>query len=367
MRICFIGPANSTHIIKWCNWFYNEGHEVHLITFVPGIIKGTKIHLINLNVNSNGSEIGKLKYLTTGRRIKLLVKKIQPDIVSAHYATSYGVAVALSGIKKYVLSVWGSDIYDFPKKTPIHRALLKYSLWKAPYLFSTSNAMAREASKYTKKLFEITPFGVDMELFNPNKRTRPHDQSPFIIGTVKALSDLYGIDFILKAVSLIRKENNDIDLRVRISGDGPDSEKYMKMAKELDISDITEFLGRISQSQAASEWANMDVAIIPSVLYESFGVAAVEAQACETPVIISDVDGLKETTLPEKSSIVVEKKNEREIANAIISLFHNPELRIEMGKNGRRFVYDNFEIQKTFEKIEKLLESISMGEKKPVL
>ena len=355
MRICFVGPANSSHIVKWCNWFSAHGHEIHVISFTPGEIEGAEIHLIDLGVDTNGSDVGKLKYLTTGKQIKRLIENIKPDIVNAHYATSYGIAVALSGIKKYVLSIWGSDIYDFPNKSLLHKALLKYSLWKAPHLFSTSRAMAKEAGKYTKKEFEITPFGVDMKLFNPDKRTRLQNESPFTIGTVKTLADLYGIEYILKAAAIIKEEHNDLDICIRISGDGPDEEKYKKLVEELGISDITKFMGRISQEEAAVEWANMDVAVIPSVLYESFGVAAVEAQASKTPVVISDVEGLKETTLPGESSIVVEKKSEKEIADAIIKLYREPGLREKMGKAGRAYVNEYFELNNSFENIEELL------------
>ena len=364
MRICFVGPANSSHIEKWCNWFSAHGHDVHVISFTPGEIPYTKIHLIDVGVDPNGSDAGKLKYLTTGKKIKRLVEDIQPDIVNVHYATSYGIAVALSGIRNYVLSVWGSDIYDFPNKSPLHKALLKYSLWKAPLLFSTSKAMAKEAAKYTKKKFEITPFGVDMELFNPDKRTRPRNELPFTIGTVKTLSDLYGIEYILRAAAIIKEEHKDFEISIRISGDGPDAAKYKALANKLDISDVTEFLGKIPQEEAAVEWANMDVAVIPSVRYESFGVAAVEAQASETPVVISDVEGLKETTKPNESSIVVQKKNERELADAIIRLYQEPGLRKKMGESGRAYVYENFELQNSFKNIEKLLKkAASMRER----
>lgn len=354
MKICFIGPANSAHIVKWCNWFSGRGHEVHVISFTEGEITGSSVHLIDLGVDAGGSDLGKLKYLTTGRQIKRLVNEINPDIINAHYATSYGVAVALSGLKEYVLSVWGSDIYDFPNKSLLHKMLLKYSLRKAPHLFSTSRAMANEASKYTKKQFDITPFGVDMKLFNPNKRTRPVGDHSFVIGTVKSLADIYGIDYILKAAAIIQNDHSEVDIRVRISGDGPDREKYEKLIKDLGIEQITTFLGRISQSDAAVEWANMDVAVIPSIQYESFGVAAVEAQSCEAPVVISDVEGLKETTKPGYSSIVVDKKDEKKIAEAIMKLYADPGLRQRMGQNGRAYVNENFELTRSFENIENL-------------
>ncbi len=356
MRICFVGPANSAHIIKWCNWFIKNGHEVHVISFTPGAIDKASVHLIDLNVNANGSDLKKLKYLTAGKHIRQLVDQIQPDIVNAHYATSYGVAVAMSGLENYVLSVWGADIYDFPKKSVLHRALLMYSLWKAPHLFSTSKAMAKEASKYTQKEFCITPFGVDMKLFNPDKRTRPHlelgEKEVLIVGTVKGLSDKYGIADILKAVSIV-KNNGRISLKLRIAGRGVQEEEYHRLAKELDIEDITTWLGFISQEKAAEEWANMDIAIIPSTLEsESFGVSAVEAQACETAVIITDIPGLMEATDPEVSSVVVHKNCPNEIAKKIeeLSIYS---VRRQYAQNGLAYVRSNYDLDYCFGKIEK--------------
>ena len=100
----------------------------------------------------------------------------------------------------------------------------------------------------------------------------------------------------------------------------------------------------------------MDVAVIPSILYESFGVAAVEAQASGTPVIISEVGGLMEATNPGKSSLVVPRKDAEAIADAILQLYHNPELCRQMGMEGRKNVMEKYEINNCFEQIEKSLE-----------
>ena len=354
MKICFVGPANSAHLIKWCNWFTNQGHEIHVISFTPGKIDGANVHSLNIRVNTDGKDLGKIKYLFTGRRIRKIIREIQPDIINAHYATSYGVAMALSGVKGYVLSVWGSDVYDFPRKSIFHKILLQYSFIKASHLFSTSQAMANEARKYTKKEFIITPFGVDMELFNPNKRTRKGDR-PFTIGTVKTLSRLYGIDYILKAAAILKSKKPDLDIILRIAGDGPQAGEYKELAEELSLDAITTFLGKISQEEAATEWANMDVAVIPSILYESFGVAAIEAQASGTPVIVSDAGGLLETTEPDKSSIVVNRGDEYAIAEAIMELYKDPLRRKSMGKEGRKNVVEKYELNHCFRYIEKEL------------
>lgn len=357
MRICFVGPAGSAHIRKWCAWFLGRGHEIHVISFTPGEISGVSVHRVDLGVDPDGSDLGKLKYLTAGGKIRKLIREIRPDAVNAHYATSYGVAMALSGVKGYALSVWGSDIYDFPRRSALHRALLEFSLRRAGRLFSTSRAMAEEAGKYTSRHFEITPFGVDMELFSPERRNRTDDG--FVIGTVKALYDKYGIADLLHATAILKKKG--IPVRLRIAGKGPQEAEYKALAAELDIDSITDWLGQISPEQAAMEWANMDVAVIPSTMEsESFGVSAVEAQACGTAVIISDIPGLKETA--GKTGIVVPPKNPEAIAEAIGKLYRDPELRRKTGEEGRKHVTQNYELNRCFKNIEKLLEENRHGD-----
>lgn len=357
MKICFIGPANSSHIVKWCTWFSEHGHGVHLISFTPGEIQGTIVHVVDIHVDPNGSDFVKLKYLMTGRKIRKLVENIKPDIVNVHYATSYGIAIALSGISNYVLSVWGSDIYDFPKKSIFHKALLKYSLWRAKYLFSTSKAMAKEAAKYTGKKFEITPFGVDMNLFNPNKRTRNKKDGVLVVGTIKALVPKYGIDYLIKAIAEIAKLRPDIKIHLRIAGNGKNVDDYIALAKEEGIDNITTWLGFISQEDCAKEWADMDIAVVISTLEsESFGVSAIEAEACSVPVIVSDIPGLMETTLPGITSIVVKRMNIEETRDAIIKLCDNAQLREKIGQEGRKYVISKYEMNLCFEHIKKIFE-----------
>ena len=354
MKICFIAPASSAHIVKWCDWFASHGHEVHVISFTRGDIPSATVHLIDIGIDVKSSnDLAKLKYLTNGKKIRSLVDELNPDIINVHYATSYGAAVALSGLKrKYFLSVWGADVYDFPRKSFFHKFLLEYSLNKADILFSTSCAMARETSKYTDKQFEITPFGVDIELFNPQKRDR--NDNNIVIGTVKALADKYGIADILKAVAKVRN-NTRAQIFLRIAGSGPQESEYHKLAKELGIEDITIWLGYISQQDAAKEWANMDIAVIPSTLEsESFGVSVVEAQASGIATIISDIPGLMEASLPGESSIVVQRKNPDLLANAILDLIDNPQKRKLMGSNGRKYVSEKYSLDDCFANVERI-------------
>ena len=160
-----------------------------MISVFPGECEYAKVHVLDTKVDSkNASDAKKLDYLLHGKQLKALIDSIQPDIVHAHYLTSYGSMCAFSKVRPFWLSVWGADVYDFPKKSILHKWLVKYTLAKAAHVLSTSRAMAEETKKYTDKPIGITPFGVDMELFSPAKRTRAADDGRFVIGTVKTLA-----------------------------------------------------------------------------------------------------------------------------------------------------------------------------------
>ncbi|MBR6743032.1 MAG: glycosyltransferase [Clostridia bacterium] len=356
MKICFLAPANNAHTIKWCKYFVAQGHHVDVISFIDSDIPGTTVHFIDTGTSANGSDKDKLKYLLKSATVRKIIKQLKPDIINAHYATSYGTVAALAGLKNYILSVWGSDIYEFPQKSFLHKALLKFSLFKAKYLFSTSKAMAEEASKYTNKTFYITPFGVNIDLFTPKMRDR--NDTNFIIGTVKGLAPAYGIDVLLRSAALLKNEHPEIPLKIRIAGSGCCEKEYHSLAAKLNIENITTWLGFIPQEQAAKEWANMDVAVVCSNS-ESFGVSAVEAQSCGCPVIISDIPGLMEATKPGETSIVVPKKNEKAVADALFRLYNDATLRREMGIAGRDYVSKNYELNDCFNRIEMLFKTIA--------
>lgn len=371
MKICFIAPADNYHTIKWSTWFCKHGHQVHIVSFTKGSIDGCMVHFVDSGADVHGGDGQKLKYLLQAPKVHRIVKAIRPDIINVHYATSCGTVAALANLPPYILSVWGSDVYDFPRKSVLHKLMLQFSLRKAALLFSTSVAMAQEASKYTKKKFEITPFGVDCELFSPDKtRKKQYDEvdtkngRDFVIGTVKSLSDKYGITTLLHATALLKNEHPEIPVQLRIAGKGPQEKEYKELARKLGIESITHWLGFISQDQAAVEWANMDCAIIPSESEsESFGVSAVEAQACGTPVIISDVPGLMEATKPGVTSVVVPRGSAQAIAAAINKLYEEKSDREELGENGRGFIVKQYELNYCFNHVERLFVTF-LAEKK---
>lgn len=357
-RILYFSNCNNYHTYKWANYFSSEGYEIHIASLEKpkegnaGELPGVNVHWLSNKSSRLGSELQKLSYLQTIGQAKELIEKINPDIVHAHYASSYGTICAEACRRPYYLSVWGNDIYDFPKKGLLHRAIVQRALSKCTWLMSTSNAMAAETHKYTAKYIYVTPFGVDMNLFNPNK-AKSHEG--FVVGTVKGLEKKYGIEEMLRACKIVHDQRPDIDLRVRIAGKGTLEGYLHDVATKLGMDGYLQWLGFISQEQAASEWASFDVALVPSES-ESFGVSAVEAQACGTPLVISDAPGLMEACNNGKDVLVVHRGDIIALANAIERLADDASLRASNSKGALNYVRQAYEYSICFDRIKSIYE-----------
>ena len=357
MKICYLADINSAHTHKWLNYFKNKGYDIHVISLGNGEYEGVTVHCLDVtdNVMKKASDRNKLQYIKKIKRVKELVNEIKPDILHAHYATSYGLLGALADYHPYIISAWGSDVYDFPIKSPVHKMMLKYNLKKADYIFSTSNVMKEETQKYTNKNIEVTPFGVDINRFVP-RRT---EKDEVVIGTIKTLEEKYGIQYLVKAFAQLKDRNPDMNLKLRIGGKGSQEDYLKGLCRDLKIYNDVTFLGFVNPDDVVKEFQNFDIAVFPSTLdSESFGVAAVEAESCGTPIVVSEVGGLMESTKPGITSLVAKKASVEDLRDKIDILVKDKELRLKMGAAARKFVEDNYNLEDNFDYVYKLYKEI---------
>ena len=286
---------------------------------------------------------GEMGYFRNVGALRAILAKEKPDVLNAHYASGYGTTARFSGFHPYMLSVWGSDVYDFPTRSLFHRWWLRRNLMAADKVASTSYAMAEQARLIAPGLgnIEITPFGVDTGLFSPDGyKKSTTDATAISIGTVKALAPQYGIDTLIDSVALLverlKGEHSKLakSIRLRLIGDGPQCAELKARAEERGIAGIVEFAGRVMHSAVPDELHRLDIYAALS-RRESFGVAVIEASACGLPVVVSDAGGLPEVVLTGETGLVVPKEDPEAAADALFRLVVDPDLRQRMGKSGR--------------------------------
>ncbi|KXG08979.1 D-inositol 3-phosphate glycosyltransferase [Anoxybacillus sp. P3H1B] len=337
MKVALLAPSKSIHTHKWASFYQQRGIDVKVITF--------KDHYSMEHAKEVETWVlpkwfpGKLSYISSVFALKRLLLEFQPDILHAHYVSSYGLVGALTNTHPFYVSVWGRDIYQFPVQNRLNRGIVEFTLQKADVICSTSHVMAAETKKYTDKHVEVTPFGVDLTIFKPLEKQK---KETITIGTVKSLSDKYGIADLIKAFAIVYKEYPHTNLL--IVGDGPQRQEYEQLAETLGIRHVTTFTGRIPNTEVPAYINDMDIFAVPSTEdSESFGVAAVEAMACGVPVIVSNVGGLPEVVKRDVTGLIVPKENPSALAEAFRYLLQDTALRSKMGKNGVNHVKQHYD------------------------
>jgi glycosyltransferase involved in cell wall biosynthesis len=215
MKILILADPSSSHTIKWVNTLHRRGINV----FLFGLSKydqtqyddGIRIESLqtpdSIKAKLDGDFL-KLMYLAAFPKLKKIIRTFKPDILHAHYAASYGVIGAFTGFHPFILSVWGIDILTFPKNSVLHKKMIEYSLKKADNVLATSSYLAKETNKYTNKDILITPFGIDTEEFKPKIVDPIFMEDDIVIGTIKSMERKYGIEYLIKSFSIVKKNIN---------------------------------------------------------------------------------------------------------------------------------------------------------------
>lgn len=337
MKVLILADINSSHTKKWVEGICTSGIEVGVFSLRACTEKWVEKHpnLTVFPIKKSSSLLGKLGYISQISTVKKIVASFQPTIVHAHYATSYGMLGVASGAKKLYISVWGSDVFVFPQKSFLHKKILAFILSKANKLFSTSKIMAVETQKYTSKSIEIIPFGIDTQQFAPQPKTK---NNRFVIGTVKTLENIYGIDRLIEAT--IQLHTKYPQLECHIYGSGSLKHTFEELIKKNNATHYVFLKGAIPHTEVPIIMNQLDIFCNFS-RQESFGVAVLEALSCQTPVVVTNVGGLVEVVDDKKNGFICQE-NTNDICQKLELLLQDETLRQTMGKNGREWVLQHY-------------------------
>ena len=342
MKLLMFAPASVIHTQRWVEALHGRGVQLVLATqHDPASWRApVGVKVVRL------PHCGTPGYFRNVPALRRLLRDERPDLLNAHYASGYGTTAALAGFRPWLLSVWGSDVYDFPYESGIKGRLkgwlLRRNLRQADAVTSTSEAMARQVRRLVPDIgpVAVTPFGVDTDRFAP--RPQPHDG--IVIGTVKTLAPKYGIDLLLRAFAQLRlAADPSAALSLVIVGDGPQRAELEALSRTLGIAAHVRFVGAVPHAEVP-QWLNrFDLYVAASRLdSESFGVAVLEASACGLPVVVSDVGGLPEVVVQGETGSVVPREDVAALAQAIARLVVAPELRRRLGAAGRERVLAHY-------------------------
>ncbi len=359
-RILFLSDVDSAHTRKWAVSLHDRGYEIGIFSLRKSGSDWHEKYPSIKNFDSDGFQkekfqggtLSKLGYLKMIPSLRKIIADFKPTIVHAHYATSYGTLGVRSGFHPLVISVWGSDVFEFPAKSWLHKRLVKRNLRKADAVFSTSEVMKQQVVKLGRDEVHVTPFGVDLSIYFPNKGSALFSDDTRVIGTIKTLERHYGIDVLIRAFEIVKRKYTQ-KLKLVICGTGTQESELKALAATSEWKNDILFTGAIAQEDVPEYLNQFDVFANLS-LQESFGVAVIEAMACGVPTVVSDAVGLREVTGEGDTALIVPAGNAEDAADAILRYLENSELAAEKIKKGRNRVLENYDWQQNLSAIEEL-------------
>ena len=344
MKLMLLGAGSVIHTQRWANGLAGAGVQVLCLSQHDFLPTGWDARVQCERLPRSGLA----GYFLNGAAVAQWIERSGCELLNAHYATGYGVLAMRSGVRPRLVSVWGSDVYDFPAASPVHRVLVQQVLCTADGVASTSHAMARQvtqvlAGRRLRREIAITPFGVDTLRFSPGPAAPPR---PLVIGTVKVLALKYGVDTLIRAFARLAAADGEgpAPVQLRIVGDGPQRAELEALVKALGVGGRVQFVGAVAHAEVPAQLRGFDIFVAASRLdSESFGVAVIEASACGLPVVVTRVGGLPEVVREGETGLIVERDDPAALAAALRRLVDDAVLRERLGRSGRAWVQAEYE------------------------
>lgn len=366
MKVLIIVPYFFPKIGGMENYAYNiakglkvkHGWDVIVITsnheekkFKVEIINGLKIYRLPTWFKISNTPLNPFWYF----QIRKIIKKENPEIINAHTPVPFisDIAERTSKNKPYVLTYHG----DLIKENLILNLFIKIyyfalgsqTIKRSNKIIATSEYYAKNShylKKYLNKIAFVPP-GVNMKRFNlkvnKNYLKNKYGNRPIIlfVGQLDKTHTHKGIFYLFDAMSIVKKTFDDCLLLA--VGKGDNLESYKKYVKEKGLDKNIIFTGFVKDIDLPKYYAGANVTVLPTYdNSEGFGMVLIEAGACGSPVIGTEVGGIPYVVENNKTGILVPPKDSKDLAEAIIKLFSNTRFAIELGMNGHKKIINNF-------------------------
>jgi len=295
--------------------------------------------------------------------IQKLLRRFRFDLIHAHWIIPQGTCAVIanrlhSTILPILCTSHGGDLYGLSSRVMMW--LKRRVLEKTIAVTTVSRAMRKDLDALGVRLekVHVLPMGVDLQKCFVPPLKRSQTTALLFVGRVV---EKKGLRFLIEAMPDILKKHPDAHLRV--AGDGQELSALKNLASHIGVADRIQFLGAVPNENLAALYQTSDVVVFPSVVAdrgdrEGFGLVLVEALGCECAVVATDLPAMQDIIEDERTALIVPQRSAQHIANAVVRLFDDSELRYCLGKTGRRAVEKRFDWDKVTKEYAKIYTKI---------
>lgn len=320
-----------------------RGHEIHFISYAPPI----RMNLDNHNIQFHEVEVASYPLfdhppytLALATKMLEVFESASLDLLHVHYAIPHSVSALLARAMAsprrlpFITTLHGTDI-TLVGNNRSYLPITRFSIEQSDGVTAISSYLKKRTLDEfeIKRPIEVIPNFVNCDLYSRGKKSEDQARwAPNGEPIVMHLSNFRPVKRVTDTVEIFALVRAKIPAKLVLIGDGPDrgSAEYLVRQKRLQREVF--FLGK--QDRVYEHLAAADVFLLPSDL-ESFGLAALEAMACEVPVVATRVGGLSEVVEHGVDGYLVEPRDVTSAAKYALDILTRADRGREMGQRAR--------------------------------
>jgi glycosyltransferase involved in cell wall biosynthesis len=286
MRVAFVAWNGSPHTRRWASFFAERGHEVRVVTCGDDD-EPSPYDVVDLGA----PRLGKTGYVAKIPGARRAIRSFEPDVVHAHFVTSYGLLGLTSGRKPLVVTGHGSDLLTSPRN-PFMRVVVKRVLRASSLVTVPSTEMqevARRLAAPQRPPISVFQYGVEVdrlvEVGDREHAGRKPDGELRIV-SVRFLEPLYRIDLLLHALHVLA--DRGVSFTCDLAGGGSQRPALEALAAELELSGRVTFHGNLPPDDVERLVGAADVYVSVAGT-DGMSISLLEALALGTIPVLSDI------------------------------------------------------------------------------
>jgi len=355
MKVALISHGNLDHVLPYLEYMVGGGWEVHWLQIAPGEIpvpEGVIVHPCYRPGREAQHRIS-LKlvgYIGAGKIAKKLVKRIAPDVVTAHYASSGGLVAWLSGFRPYIVTIHGGDLI-YRCKRLIGRFVLRRVLGAAAVVNPVCSHMSEiiESLGVRPERIAPLPFGIECDRFSYTPDAESISSGLKVICTRSLNKELYDIPTVIRGVAEARRLGSNATLR--LPAGGRFQGQYERLADELGFGQAIRFDGGYEPSGLPAMLSLNNVYVSASE-FDGASLSLMEAMAAGLFPVVSDIPANREWLEDRKTALLFPVGDWKSLGSHLASLPQQADMvlraidvnrdvaleRADRSKNMRRFM-----------------------------
>ncbi len=285
-----------------------------------------------------------LPLLMISEMVSMIVLIATHDIkvIHSHWLIPQGIIGAICKTlfgTRHIISVHGSDI-NYVASSRFLRFFFEFIVQNTDIITTNSTytkSRVLQINDTVSNKTHVIPMGVDTEKFNAYGRDslETYFDADCIILTAGRLISIKGINYLIQSMPQILQRFPKAKLV--ICGDGPEKGNLQRLAEALNISERILFTGYISHDEMIQYYKSADVFILPSIeidgYKEGLGMVIIEAMACGTPVIGTNIGGITDIIKDEYNGLLIAERSPDDIAKKAVKILSNREYAEQLKQN----------------------------------